>query len=311
MQGSPAVGHEIAAPQALRSTRGRGAHLRRGIARFISHQPLGSVAAVVLIILIVVAILAPVIAPYGELDSDRVPGKGIAMLEGPSGRHWLGTDEAGRDIFSRILIGARVSVAIGFIAVGVGTTIGSLVGIISAFFGGKVDMTIQRIADGIMAFPGLVFLLFMVSVLGGASFMKIFMAIAVLFIPGTNRVIRSAVLSVRNYAFVEAATCIGAGNLRILARHIVPNVAPIIIIMASIQIGGAILLDASLGFLGLGAIHPKATWGTMLSSQGRRYMEQQVWMALAPGLAISLVVFSFNMFGDALRDVLDPRLRGT
>ncbi|MBI4300869.1 MAG: ABC transporter permease, partial [Chloroflexi bacterium] len=182
----------------------------------------------------------------------------------------------------------------------------------SGFFGGKVDQIIQRIADTIMAFPGLVFLIAAVSVLGaGGNLVKTFLAIGILLWPGENRVVRSTVLAIKQNAYIEAARAIGATNQRILLRHILPNVAPIVIIVASIAIGGAILLDASLGFLGLGTVYPRASWGGMLSSGGRTYMKQAPWLALAPGFAISIAVWSFNMFGDAMRDALDPRMRGS
>lgn len=281
-------------------------HRRRNpILQFAAKKPVGAISAAILLVLILSAILAPWIAPYDPIATDA-----DAMLAGPGMHHFFGTDDMGRDMFSRILWGARVSLWVGILAVVLGEAVGASLGLASAYFGGKVDLVMQRIADTIMSFPGLVFLLVVVSMLGQGITNAMF-AISILIWPGANRVMRSAVLSVKENTYIEAARAIGASDLRIILRHIAPNVTSVLIIVASVTIGNAILLEASLGFLGLGVQPPTAAWGSMLSRQGRAFFERAPWMAFAPGLAISITVLAFNLLGDALRDVWDPRLRGT
>ncbi|MBI4299670.1 MAG: ABC transporter permease [Chloroflexi bacterium] len=277
----------------------------KGIVRFARQKPLGAIAALVIFLLVLIAILGPLIAPFDPLEMhlrDR--------LLGPSGRYWFGTDDIGRDVLSRLIYGSRTSLFVGLMAVGMGTTFGTMMGILSGYFEGKVDLIIQRVADTIMSFPGLIFLMTIVAVLGTGLF-NAMLAIAVLIWPSESRILRGAVLSAKQNAYVDAARSIGASDLRILLRHILPNVMAPIIIIASVMLGGAILLEASLSFLGLGTPPPRPSWGGMLSAEGRRYMESAPWLAVAPGVTISIVVLAFNLLGDALRDILDPRLRGT
>ncbi|MBI4300047.1 MAG: ABC transporter permease [Chloroflexi bacterium] len=273
--------------------------------RLARRKLLGTISAFIILLLAVLAVFGPYIAPYGAYEKNM-----LDRLQGPSTTHFFGTDEVGRDVFSRVIAGARISLRIGFLAVALGTVIGSTIGLISGYFEGRLDMVLQRIADGLMAFPGLVFLIAIVAFLG-QGMDKAIIGISILLWPGANRIVRGTVLSVKRNTFVEAARSIGAGDSWIIYRHILPNVAAPIIIIASTAVGAAILLEASLGFLGLGNPYPSPGWGTMLSGPGRSQMERAPWLALAPGLAISIAVLSFNLLGDALRDIWDPRLRGT
>jgi ABC-type dipeptide/oligopeptide/nickel transport system permease subunit len=230
------------------------------------------------------------------------------MREAPSAAHWFGTDEVGRDLLTRVLYGGQLSLLVGFSSVLLGTTAGGVTGIVSGYFAGRVDMVIQRVMDALMAFPALILAMALMAVVGGSTPMTI-AVIALILVPSTNRVVRSATLSVKERTFVEAARAIGAGSTRILAQHVLPNVTAPIIVIASVQLGGAILVQASLSFLGLGPSPPTPTWGGMLSGPGRAYMEESPWLAIFPGLAIAVAVLGFNLLGDGVRDVLDPRLR--
>lgn len=267
-------------------------------------KPLGAVSFVVIIFMIGAAIFAGQIAPYGPYELS------IDTFQGPSAFHLMGTDEIGRDVFSRVLYGARVSLFVGLIAVVLGTLLGSFIGMISGYFGGLLDSTLQRLVDIIMAFPGLVLALVVISVLGTGTF-KSTIAIAVVIVPGAARVVRGVTLAVKQRPFVEAARSMGCTEAQILRRHILTNVLAPVIVLASITLGNAILIEASLSFLGLGTPLPKPSWGAMLAGTGRRFMEIAPWLAIFPGLAISLAVLSFNLLGDAVRDLLDPRLRGS
>lgn len=266
---------------------------------------MGAFGAAMVFLLVFAAIFADVIAPYDpmEIHADFA-------LRGPSLQFWAGTDESGRDVLSRIIFGSRISLMVGIIAVGMGSMGGALVGIVSGYFGGKADFLIQRVVDAMMSFPGLILVMAIVSVLGPSTF-NAMLAIGMLIIPSNSRVVRGAVLSIKQNQYVEAAQAMGATNLRIMWAHILPNVTAPIMVLASILLGSAILIEASLGFLGLGTQPPDPSWGSMLSKSGRKYMELAPWLAVAPGVAISLAVLGFNMLGDALRDVWDPRLRGS
>ncbi|MBI2761040.1 MAG: ABC transporter permease [Chloroflexi bacterium] len=267
-------------------------------------KPLGAISLVIIVVLVLTAALAPLLAPYGPYEL------GADIFQKPSAFHLMGTDEIGRDVFSRIIYGARISLLVGLLAVGMGTVVGSLVGLVSGYCGGWVDTVLQRFVDIIMAFPGLVLALVVISILGTGT-VKSTLAIAVVIIPGAARVVRGVVLSVKERPFVEAARAMGCTGTQIVRRHVVPNVMAPVIILGSITLGNAILIEASLSFLGLGTPLPKPSWGAMLAGTGRRFMEVAPWLALFPGLAISITVLAFNMLGDAVRDLLDPRLRGS
>lgn len=269
----------------------------------VLRKPLGAMAALIIATLIFVAIFAPLLAPFDpyKINSAR-------LLQAPSVSHWMGTDEYGRDIFSRIIWGSRISLLVGLMAVVVGTTSGAVLGLICGYFGGRVDYIIQRFMDVLMAFPGLILALAMVTALG-PNITNVIFALSVTIMPGASRVIRASAMALRESPFVDAAHNLGYSQTRILFRHILPNcVAPYIIIATS-ALGGAILAEAGLSFLGLGTPPPTPSWGAMLSGSAQRFMTEAPWLAVFPGLAITLVVLGFSFLGDALRDLLDPRLR--
>ena len=271
-------------------------------------KPLGTAGAVGKLLLILSAVLAPLIAPFDPYDFN-LTDQGLPLRQqAPNGEFLFGTDALGRDVLSRIIYGARVSLMVGFLSVALGTTVGTAIGLASGFWGGKVDQVLQRIVDTFMAFPGIVLALAVIAVLG-QSLMNIILVIAIVIAPGTSRVIRGAVLAVKENIYVEAARSIGASDLRISIRHVLPNVFAPVIIIATAWVGNAIVIEAALSFLGMGTPPPTPTWGGMLAGEGQRNLENAPWLAIFPGLAISIVVLSFNMLGDALRDVLDPRLR--
>lgn len=289
---------------ALRAERPLPLRLGGSILRFLRHKPLGAIGAFLIVVAVTTAIFAPVIAPYGYADQQL-----SQRLRGPSSDHLMGTDHLGRDMFSRIVYGSRVSVTIGFGAVAISTVLATMVGMTTGYFGGKFDTIFQRVVDIWIAFPGLVLLLFLIAIFG-AGIVQIIVAIGLLSAAGSSRVIRSATIAIRNNQYVEGARCVGAGNTRILLLYILPNVVHIIIIGATIGLGGAILAESSLSFLGFGVPPPFPTWGRMLSNEGRQFMTRAPMLAVWPGMAITFTVFGFNVLGDALRDVLDPRLRG-
>lgn len=273
------------------------------LAKLARRRPLGAIAALIILTLIVVSALAPWLAPH---DPFKINPAGL--LKAPSLQNWMGTDEYGRDVMSRIIWGSRVSLLVGLMSVALGTTTGAVIGLITGYFGGKVDHIVQRIMDVLMAIPGLILALAMVAALG-ASIHNVVLALSLTIIPGASRVIRSSAVSLRESMFVDAARNLGYSNLRIIFRHIMPNcVAPYIIIATS-ALGSAILSEAGLSFLGLGTPPPSPSWGGMLSGSAQRFMTEAPWLAVFPGLAITLVVFGFSFLGDALRDLLDPRLR--
>jgi peptide/nickel transport system permease protein len=272
--------------------------------RFARRNPLGAGAAVIIIILVVTAVFAPLVATHDPLFPDA-----INRLAAPSGGHLFGTDDIGRDVFSRVVYGGRISLQVGILTVLMGTMVGSAIGLMSGYFSGWADIIVQRLLDSVQAIPGLLLALVVAAVIGAGTLNTIF-PIAVILIPINARVVRSAVLSVREHQYIEAARVLGAADRRIMLRHVLPNVVAPILILSSIYIGNAIVVEASLSFLGLGTPPPTPSWGSMLSGQGRTYMEQAPWLAIFPGLAITLTVLSFNLLGDALRDTFDPRLRG-
>ena len=255
-------------------------------------------------LLILVAIFADVLAPYPYKEMHLMD-----RLSGPSFQYLLGTDQMGRDLFSRLIVGARLSVFVGLAATLLNVVIAVLIGGISGFIGGKLDLAVQRFVDAWMAFPGLLLLLTVMSIVGRG----LFQIIVVLGIAGGisgSRVIRSAVIGIKENDYFLAAQAVGTPTSRILNHHVLPNIMAPVIIIFSINIGGVIMSLAALGFLGYGLPPSIPDWGGMLSREGRRYMEQAPWLALWPGLCLTIVVYSFNMFGDAIRDLLDPRLRG-
>lgn len=259
----------------------------------------------VVVLLIILAVGAQVLAPADPLAQDA--GR---ALERPGGGHLLGTDQVGRDILSRVIHGARISLKVGIISVAIGTLTGSALGLVSGYFGGAVDFAAQRVMDTILAFPALILAIALMAVLG-SNLTNAMIAIGVVIMPSAARVVRGSTLSVKTEQYVESARAIGAGNGRIVLQHILPNVLAPIIVLITIQLGNAIISEASLSYLGLATRPPAPSWGSMLSGAGRVYMLRAPWIAIAPGIAISLTVLAFNLLGDALRDVLDPRLRGS
>lgn len=278
--------------------------LASAILRFCKEKPLGAAGGFLLLLLTFTAIFAPLIAPYDPIM--RVEG---AHLAPPSARFLFGGDEIGRDLFSRVVYGARVSLVVGLTVVITAVGTATIVGLVSGYYGGKTDLIIQRFVDTFQAFPGIVLATAIVAVLG-TNIVYVIGALGFVLAPSLSRVVRGNVMSIKENTYIEAARAIGSGDLRILFLHILPNVFPIIIILASLELGTAIVLEASLSFLGLGTQPPTPSWGQMLSGTARRYMITHPWLAIFPGLALSLAVFGINLFGDALRDILDPRLRG-
>ena len=275
----------------------------RQLVDFCRRQPLGAIGAVVIIVMLVTAVGATVIAPYDPLMVDFA-----AMLSPPSAAHLLGTDAFGRDVFSRLIYGSRTALLVGFGASLLGATIGGLLGVISAYFGGRVDLYLQRLMDIFLSFPLIVLALALVAILGN-SIPNLIVAIMIPMIPRCALVIRSSALSIREMPYIDAARAAGFRPARIVLRHMLPNVMAPYLIMLTAFLGQAILLEASLSFLGLGVQEPIAAWGLMLRGAAIEFAETAPWMAIFPGLAISLAVFAFNLFGDSLRDALDPRLR--
>jgi peptide/nickel transport system permease protein len=275
------------------------------LVRLVKEKPLGTFGGVIVLILFLVGIFANFLAPYGY--NEMVLG---ARLQSPSTTYWLGTDNLGRDLLSRIIYGARISMIVGLAVPAISVSMSLIIGGISGYFGGKLDLFIQRFVDTVMCFPGLVIMLTVVAIVG-PGLVQVILLLGILGgIGGQVRVKRSAVLGIKGNVYVEAARAIGAPSSRILLKHILPNIMAVVIVSFSMGMGGAILAEATLSFLGFGIPPPAPSWGGMLSGPARRYMLQAPWMALWPGVALSLVVYGMNMLGDGLRDILDPRLRG-
>jgi peptide/nickel transport system permease protein len=273
------------------------------VRRMARRQPLGAGSAVFILIMLFVALFAEVVAPQDPLDmnfKDQLIGPNLTFL--------LGTDELGRDIFSRIIYGSRTALQIGFISAFVGATLGLVLGVTSAYLGGWFDLIFQRIMDVFMAFPLIIMALAIVSVFGSGTW-NVIIAITIPFIPKCARVVRSSALALRDIPYVDAARASGFSHTRIVLVHMVPNVMAPYLIMVTSFVGQAILLEASLSYLGLGVQEPTAAWGLMLRGGAEQFFESAPWVAIFPGLAITLAVFAFNLFGDALRDALDPKLR--
>jgi len=275
---------------------------------FMLQQPLGAAGLVIIVLMCVCAAFAPWVAPYDPLAVDYG-----AMLAAPSAEHWLGTDSFGRDVLSRIIYGARTALAIGFIASFLGSSAGAVIGVVSAYFGGKVDLVIQGVMDVLLSFPIIVLAITVVAVLGNYVVMGIdvnlIIAIAIPMLPRVERVVRASALAVRELPYVDAARAAGYSDVRIIFRHMVPNVTAPYLIMLTAFVAQAILAEASLSFLGLGVTEPTPSWGLMLSGSAADFYQQAPWMIVFPGIAISLGVFAFNLFGDSLRDWLDPKIK--
>jgi peptide/nickel transport system permease protein len=272
------------------------------VLRLGRRKPLGAIGAVIILVLLVMAVFADQIAPYAYDES-------IARMKPPSMQFWMGTDNLGRDVWSRVVYGARISVTVGFATVALANLLAVVIGVSSAYIGKTYDILVQRVVDAWISFPALVIILSLLAVLG-PGLLNLILALSLIGAAGASRVIRGATLSVMQNPYIEAARAIGAGHGRILLRYVLPNIMATIIILATIGLGTVILAESALSFLGFGVPPPYPSWGGMLSGSGRTFMYHAPWMALWPSVAISLAVFGFNMLGDALRDVLDPRLRG-
>jgi peptide/nickel transport system permease protein len=248
------------------------------------------------------AVFAPLITPYSPYDLDVT-----MMLQGPNSAHWLGTDELGRDIFSRTIYAARISMQVAFIAAGVGLVFGTLIGVVAAYFGSWVDLVLMRVMELLFSFPAILLAVVLMASLGTSIF-NAMIAIGIVFIPGFSRLARAATEVVLREQYVEAARAIGMGHGRILFREILPNILAPLLVEAAVAFSYAILLESALSFLGLGAQPPEPSWGNMLNT-GRGFMSQAPWLSIVPGMAIFLCVLGFNFIGDGLRDVLDPHLK--
>ncbi len=319
-----AAGGELVALR--REGRGTGGVLA-DLWRFARRKPVGAAAGAIVLLVALAGLFADQVAPHDPLKTNP-----LDSLRAPSATYPLGTDVQGRDVLSRIIHGTRISLGVGVAAVLFGVSVGTVVGLVSGYFGGWLDTGLQRLIDMLMAFPTLILAMAIVAAAGTGrgtwspqpgwwgvlaevwsavrNNANLVLAIGITLIPGAARVVRGTVLSVKQNAYVEAARSLGASHTRLIVRHILPNVFAPILVLVSVVIGQAIIAEASLSFLGLGAQEPTPSWGQMLSGSAQRYMEQAPWLVIFPGLAIAVVVYSFNMFGDALRDVLDPRLRG-
>jgi peptide/nickel transport system permease protein len=274
-----------------------------GVRQFARQRPLGTLGGAIIGLLVAVAVLAPLLATHNPLANDYG-----AMLTPPGAQHWLGSDAHGRDVYSRLLYGSRTALLVGFGASVFGATLGAIIGVASAYFGGRLDLILQRFMDIFLSLPLIILALSVVVILGTGA-QNVILAIMIPMIPRCALVVRSSALAIREMPYVDAARAAGFGHARIILRHMLPNVMAPYLIMLTAFVGQAILLEASLSFLGLGVQEPTAAWGLMLRGAAVEFAETAPWMAIFPGLAISLAVFAFNLFGDSLRDALDPRLR--
>ncbi len=270
--------------------------------RFFREKPLGAIGGLIFLLMVVVAVTAPWISPYDPISND-IPNR----LTSPSGEHLLGTDHLGRDVLSRVIFGAQISALVGILATSIGVTLGSLIGLTSGYLGKRVDMYVQRVMDMMMSFPSLILAMAIMAVMG-PSVMNVIFAIAIPTIPRANRVVRSVAMAVKEFQYVEAAKAVGGSQWRVIFHHILPNCTAAFLILATSMLGTAILIEASLSFLGLGVPPPAPSWGRSLSD-ATQFLYQAPWLAIFPGIAISMIVFAANMFGDALRDIWDPRLK--
>ncbi|MBI4199806.1 MAG: ABC transporter permease [Chloroflexi bacterium] len=277
----------------------RAAHLAR-------RKPLGAAGLAAVVLWIAVALGAPLLS-FGQ---DPLAQEYIIRLQGPSLRHWLGTDEFGRDVYARILYGARISLGISFVGVGIGSTVGLAWGLVSGLARGWLDELSMRLVDVLLAFPGLLLVMALVAVMG-TGVASVVLALTILACPRMARIMRGQALAVREATYVEAARAVGASSARILLRHVLPNVVAPYLVLATALLGSFVVTEATLSFLGLGVTPPQPSWGLMLSGGAQAYAQTAPWLVLFPGLAMTSLVMGFNLFGDALRDLWDPRLRGT
>ena len=275
------------------------------LGRFVRRKPLGAAGGVIMLLMVLTAILAPWLQTY-----DPIATNAAYTLGRPNADHWLGTDHLGRDIYSRIVHGAWVSLVVGLGSTLLGSALGGVIGLLSGYVGGKTDLTVQRVLDILQGLPLLVLALVMSASLG-PSIRNVIVAISIPIIPRAGRVIRASVLSIREMQYVEAARALGVRHLRVAFRHILPNTVGPFIVLCTAQLGSAILVEATLSFLGMGVPEPYPSWGRMLSVSAAEYAQKAPHLVLFPGIAISLAVFGSNLLGDALRDTLDPRLRGS
>ena len=274
------------------------------ISRLIRTKPLGAIGGAVFLLFLFCGVFADVLAPYDLNDTDMA-----RRLVAPGAEHLFGTDHLGRDVFSRVLIGGQVSMIVAVSAASLATLISIIIGVSAGYFGGPYDMVTQRAVDAWMTFPDLVLLIVVIAIMG-PGMGQIVLVLGLLYGIGGSRIVRSAVIAMRSSMYVTAARSSGAGDFYILWRHILPNIMPVVLVLFTTRVGAVILAEAGLSFLGLGVPPPAPTWGGMLSGAGRTYMYLGPWLALAPGVCLSVVVYAINVFGDALRDLLDPRMRG-
>jgi ABC-type dipeptide/oligopeptide/nickel transport system permease subunit len=296
---------QISSAEAVVTLTSSGNSLLQGLLRFTRNKPLGAIMGIIIVLVVLMSVFADVISPYDPLDTNPIMAR-----EPPDREHWMGYDEVGRDVLSRVIFGSRISLIVGITSVVFGTVLGSVWGLASGYLGGKFDLITQRAVEVWMSFPSLVLALSLLVVLG-AGLHTVIIAVAFTRVPYGVRVIRSVSIAVKEFMYVDAARSIGASEMRVMLRHVLPNcIAPFLIILTA-HIGTAIIVEASLGFLGIGIPPPTASWGNMLGSAVGQAINPHWWRIVYPGVAIVITVLSFNIFGDAIRDVLDPRLRGS
>jgi peptide/nickel transport system permease protein len=298
MASIPAIDLAILDAPPVRRTR------RSALWRFVKKNPLGAAGGVLMILLLVAALAADVLATHNPVRTS------MRVLVAPGPDYWLGTDNLGRDLYSRLVHGSRISLVVGVASTLLGAVVGGLLGLLSGYVGGRTDLFLQRLMDVMQALPILVLALVMAAALG-ASLTNTIIAISVVIVPRAARVVRASVLSIREFVYVESARALGVGHARVALRHVLPNTFGPFVVLVTAQLGGAILVEAALSFLGLGIPEPYPSWGRMLSIAAAEYAQKAPWLVIYPGLAISLAVFGTNLLGDALRDSLDPRLRGS
>jgi peptide/nickel transport system permease protein len=273
------------------------------VGALVTRKPLGAAGGIVVLALLAVAVFADRVAPHHFNDTSL-----LDALQPPSRAHWFGTDELGRDVYSRVLYGAQISMTVGLVATALSVLLGAALGVVSGYFGRTLDLVLQRVVDAWLAFPGLVMVIVLLVLLG-PGLASVILALGLSQAFPQSRIIRSATLVVREHAYIEASRASGASHARVLLRHVLPNIVAPMIVSASTYISFVILVEAAVSFLGYGVPPPRPSWGGMLSATGRSYMVRAPWLSIFPGLALTLAIVAFNILGDALRDLLDPRLR--